>query len=78
MVRLMRGGYLRLFSQYMKVLPIAQAGKADARKIAALAEALSAEDCPNRLDLEAELNDRVAGLYGLAPAERKIIEQGAS
>ena len=73
MVRLMRGGYLRLFSQYIEVLPIASPSASDRRKIASLAEALSSESCPTRLYLEAELNDRVAALYGLTPEERKII-----
>ena len=73
MVRLMRGGYLRLFSQYMEALPITRAKSVDQRKITSLAEALSSDDCPNCLALEAELNDRVAALYGLTAEERKII-----
>lgn len=72
-VRLMRGGYLRLFTQYMETLPIAKLSASDRKKLSALAEALSEKDCPNRLTLEAELNDRVAHLYGLTAEEKKIV-----
>ncbi|MCX7017264.1 MAG: hypothetical protein NTW86_32660, partial [Candidatus Sumerlaeota bacterium] len=67
------GGFYELCTQFMETLPIASASPADKRKIASLAEALSSDDCPNRLALEAELNDRVAALYGLTAEERKII-----
>ena len=67
-----------MIKQFMEPLPIAQADKSDARRIGALVEALSAEDCSKCPELEAELNDRVAALYGLTPDERKIIEQGGS
>ena len=66
----------RLFTQYMENLPIAEAFGAEKARIAGLAKALSTDDCPNQSDLEAELNDRVAALYGLTPEERKIVDQG--
>lgn len=74
----LRGGNWRFLLQsvYMETLPIAQPSAGDRQKIACLAEALSSENCANRLALEAELNDRVAALYGLTPEERKIVAQG--
>jgi len=76
-VRLMRGGYLRLFTQYVEIQPIPDASQPDKEPIAALAERLSSDSCPNRLALEAELNDRVASLYGLTIGERKLLQHGA-
>lgn len=69
-----RGGYQRMKAQYMETLPIAQPSDTDRKKLSELAEALSEKDCPNRLTLEAELNDRVAHLYGLTAEEKKIVE----
>lgn len=72
----MRGGLWRyeLRVMYMETLPIAKPSASDRKKLSDLAETLSAEQCSNRLALEAELNDRVAQLYGLTPEEKKIVE----
>jgi hypothetical protein len=75
-VRLIRGGYLRLFTQYVEEQPVPKAAEVDRACVAGLAEQLSSHSCPNRLVAEAELNDRVAALYGLTPAERHIVEHG--
>jgi hypothetical protein len=43
--------------------------------VATLVERLSGETCPDRLGLEAELNDRIAALYGLTTdAECRLVE----
>ncbi len=70
----MRGGYLRLFSQYIERQPILRCSAGDKRVIASLVEQLSADACPNQLALEAELNDRVYRLYGLTEEEIAIVE----
>ncbi len=67
------GRVYELRRQYIETLPIAKPSAADRKKLSDLAEALSAETCPNRLALEAELNDRVAHLYGLTAEEQKIV-----
>ena len=69
-----RGGFHRLKTQWMETLPIATPSSADRKKLSALAEALSETECPNRVDLEGELNDRVARLYGLTAEEKKIVD----
>jgi hypothetical protein len=73
----LRGGRwrYRLKTEYMEEIPIAQPNMIEEKKISLLVEALSSEKCSNRLELEGELNDRVAVLYGLTPEEKKIIEQ---
>lgn len=71
--QLKAGGYFELRVMYVETLPIAKPSAADRKKLSDLAEALSAESCPNRLALEAELNDRVAHLYGLTPEDQKIV-----
>ncbi len=68
-----RGGWSELRVQYVETIPIVQATGQDRERIAALAEQLSSNSCPNRLGLEAELNDRVASLYGLTAEERKLL-----
>ncbi|MBI3757367.1 MAG: Eco57I restriction-modification methylase domain-containing protein [Deltaproteobacteria bacterium] len=74
-VRQMRGGYLRLFSQYIERQPILRCSAVDKRVIASLVEQLSTDVCPNQLALEAELNDRVYRLYGLTEEEIAIVER---
>jgi hypothetical protein len=72
-----RGGWSELRVQYMETIPIAQPDKQKRDAIAKIAERLSSESCPGRLAVEAELNDRVAALYGLTPVERRILQRGA-
>lgn len=68
-------GYYRLYLRDIKCLPIPRASESVRKIVAALVERLSSETCPNRLDLEAELNDRAAALYDLtADEERRIVE----
>jgi hypothetical protein len=67
------GRVYELRVMYMETIPIARPSATDRKKLSDLAEALSAESCPNRLALEAELNDRVAHLYGLTAEEQKIV-----
>jgi hypothetical protein len=71
-VRLMRSGYLRLFTQYVETIPIARCATANKKAIGSLSERLSHGSEPNRMALEQELQDRVAALYGLTAEERKI------
>jgi hypothetical protein len=72
-VRLIRGGYLRLFTEYVELQPIPPASESQRQIIATLAEQLSSESCPNRFALDEELNDRVGALYGLNDEERRIV-----
>jgi hypothetical protein len=72
-VRQMRGGYLRLFSQYIEKFPVPHGSAADKKAIVSLVEQLSTEMCPSQPELEVELNDRVAALYGLTKEERRIV-----
>jgi len=72
-VRLMRGGYLRLFTQYIEGIPIVDGAKAEKSAIQTISTKLSQPTEPNRLELEQELQDRVAALYGLTAEERKIV-----
>ncbi len=74
-VRLIRGGYLRLFSQYVGALPIVQASPADVAIIGGLAERLSMEPDTDGDCLKAELNSRVAALYGLTAEEAKLVSR---
>jgi hypothetical protein len=72
-VRLMRGGYLRLFTQYVEGIPIVTGAKPEMAAIATISEKLSLPATPNRLALEQELQDRVAALYRVTEEERKIM-----
>lgn len=62
----------------METISIAQPDKRTRDKIAQIAEQLSSESCADRLAVEAELNDRVAALYGLTADERRILERRAT
>jgi hypothetical protein len=60
-----RGGYLRFFSQYVERIPIPDAPEAEQQAIAALVQkCLDAKGVECEV-WEAEINDRVAALYGL-------------
>lgn len=69
-------GYYRLSMRYMKDLPIPIPTKAERVGIAHLVERLSEEHCPDRLNLETELDDRVAHLYGLTREKELHIVEG--
>ena len=69
-------GYYRLSTRYMKDLPIPIPTGAERVGIAHLVERLSEEHCPGRLNLETELNDRVAHLYGLTAGKELHIVEG--
>jgi adenine-specific DNA-methyltransferase len=69
-------GYYRLSMRNMKNLPIPTPAGAERVGIAHLVEHLSEEHCPDRLNLETELNDRIAYLYGLTTEEELHIVEG--
>jgi hypothetical protein len=74
-VRLMRGGYLRMFTQYIETLPIIEAPEAERAAIASLGKRLSGAGEAERESLEGELNDRVAHLYQLTREEQAIVDE---
>ncbi len=63
--------HYRLSIQVMQNLPVPTASAEDRAAIAGLAQALARPETSNRLALEAELNERIAILYGLTEAEEK-------
>lgn len=67
------GGFFEIQPTALSELPITRPSTVDRRKLSTLADALSEEECPNRFELEAEVNDRVAHLYGLTEEEKKIV-----
>jgi hypothetical protein len=69
-------GYYRLYLRDVKRLPIPQAAEPERRSVAVLAEHLASDVCLDRLGLEAELNDRVAALYGLTTDEEHRVVEG--
>jgi hypothetical protein len=73
----MRGGLWRyeLRVQYVDTLIIAEPSKTQRDAIWAISEQLSSEQCSDRLGTEAELNERVAALYGLTDEERELIRR---
>jgi len=71
-----RQGYYRLYTRDMGSLPVPIAAEAERAAIASLAERLAEEHCPDRLTLEAELNERVAFIYGLTAQEELHIVEG--
>jgi type I restriction-modification system DNA methylase subunit len=68
-----RGGYLRAFTDCMKQIPIPEASSTDRQAISALVQKCLDAKGQNVAEWEAEINDRVAHLYGLTPEEIKII-----
>ena len=77
-VRLIRGGYSRLFTQYVGALPIVRAKLREKAIIGGLAERLSSETSSDRFALGAELNDRIRALYGLNDEEAKLVTRDES
>jgi len=75
-----KGGRLRFFSQFVQDIPIPQPNESDRREISALVEqCLDAKgQGANVAQWEAEIDERVARLYGLSSADLKAIraEQG--
>lgn len=69
-------GYYRLYLRDVKRLPIPRAPESVRKVVAVLVERLSDETCPDRLGLEAEVNDRVAALYGLTTDEERRLVEG--
>jgi adenine-specific DNA-methyltransferase len=68
-----RGGYLRAFSDYMKQIPIPHASEQEKGAIAALVQKCLDAKGQGVAHCEAEIDDRVAHLYGLTPNDLKII-----
>jgi adenine-specific DNA-methyltransferase len=69
-----RGGYLRAFTDYIEQIPIPQASAADQKAISTLVKkCLDDAKGQNVAKWEAEIDDRVARLYGLTPDEIKLI-----
>jgi hypothetical protein len=67
-----RGGYLRFVRQYVERIPIPRAGPRDREAVAALAHrCVEAGGAGAAVaEWEAEIDDRVASLYGLSACER--------
>lgn len=68
-----RGGYLRAFTDYMKQIPVPSTSEADRLAIEALVQKCLNAKGQGVEEWEAEINDRVAHLYGLTAEEMKII-----
>jgi len=60
-----RGGYIRFKRQYVEQIPIPQASDADRQIISSLVEQCLAAKGQGVESLEAQINERVAWLYGL-------------
>jgi len=68
-----RGGYLRAFTDYMKQIPIPTVSETDRLAIEALVQKCLDAKGQGVEEWEAEIDDRVAHLYGLTTEEMKII-----
>jgi adenine-specific DNA-methyltransferase len=68
-----RGGYLRAFTDYMEQIPIPQASTKEQKAISSLVNKCLDAKGQNVAKWEAEIDDRVARLYGLTPDEIKLI-----
>jgi adenine-specific DNA-methyltransferase len=68
-----RGGYLRAFTDYMEQIPIPQASITDQKSISTLVKKCLDAKGQNVAKWEAEIDDRVARLYGLTADEMKLI-----
>ena len=75
---MMRGGYLRALTDYMRQIPVVSAssvgGIEDATHAAIAAKATN--PAADVSALEAEIDRLVYALYGLTPAEIRIVEGG--
>ncbi len=71
-----QNNWLEAKPQYVSTVPIPPVADADRVAICNLAQQLSEEACPNRIELEAELNNRIAWLYGLTSKEEQHILAG--
>ena len=73
------GGYLRINSNEVGSIPIPEASTPDRAAISALVQkCLDADGQGSGVsDWEAEINERVARLYGLTPEEIKIVEEAS-
>jgi adenine-specific DNA-methyltransferase len=69
----MRGGFFRYFTQYIEQLPIPQSSEPDRLAIEALVQKCLDAKGQGVEEWEAEIDDRVAYLYGLTAEEMKII-----
>jgi hypothetical protein len=68
-----RGGYVRAFTDYMKKIPVPSTSEADCLAIEALVQKCVDAKGQDVDKWEAEIDDRVAHLYGLTAEEMKII-----
>jgi len=72
-----RGGYLRAFSEYIKQIPIPNTSSTDRQTISALVQKCLNANRQNVSHWEAEINDRVAHLYGLTQSEIYLINEAS-
>jgi adenine-specific DNA-methyltransferase len=75
---MLKQGYYRLYIRDVGSLPIPIPPEAERSAIASLTAYLSDSHGPDRLAVEAELNDRLASLYGLTTEEELRIVEGIS
>ncbi len=68
--------YFRLTRRQLMDFPFPQPGKAEQEAISTLVEKLAAPVCVDRFHLEAELNQRVASLYGIQTADEFRLLEG--
>ncbi|HEY3966383.1 MAG TPA: TaqI-like C-terminal specificity domain-containing protein, partial [Planctomycetaceae bacterium] len=71
----MRGGFWRyeLRVQYMETLPIPDPGKTEKKRLERLSQQLGIASCPNRIDLQNEVNDLVGSLFKLSGSEQAVL-----
>jgi len=72
----LQNGYLQAYKEKLEQIPIPNASSVDRETISALVQKCLDAKGQNVAEWEAEINDRVAHLYGLTPEEIKIIEGG--
>jgi hypothetical protein len=75
-----RGGYLRFFRQYVERIPIPQAGPGDRKSIESLVLQCihAANEQRTVAELEAEIDARVAHLYGLETDAGSLVAPAAA
>jgi adenine-specific DNA-methyltransferase len=71
-----KGGRLRFFRQFVEKIPVPSVSLGERRVISALVQKCLNAQGHGVADWEAEINDRVAHLYGLTAEDMKIIEGG--